>query len=318
MSTLDAVLPIFAIILAGFIGRRTGVLGPSASSELNRFVVWLGLPALLFSITSHASWADLYQPGITFSFMASCGVVFLAVVLVRLRVRGLAEASVDGLNGSYANTGYMGFPIALAVFGTSSLTGVTLLSIITVCVLFAAAILLIEVAVNKDQATGAMLFSVARSLVSNPLLIAPAAGILTSLLGLSVPRSADTFLKLLGAAASPCALVALGTFLADRYLADERSPRKWGVILSLSGVKLLVHPLLTYVFAHYVFDLPKMAVDLSVLMAALPTGTGPFMLAEYYDRDADVTADVILLSTLGSIGTVPLLLHLQGHGPLPL
>jgi predicted permease len=52
------VLPIFALIGAGWIARRSGVLGPHATGEINRFVVWLALPALLFDIVAKARWSD--------------------------------------------------------------------------------------------------------------------------------------------------------------------------------------------------------------------------------------------------------------------
>ena len=62
MSTvLNVLLPIFGLILVGFICRRTNRLGPTAASEMNRFVVWLGLPALLFSLTAKADWAHIWQ-----------------------------------------------------------------------------------------------------------------------------------------------------------------------------------------------------------------------------------------------------------------
>ncbi|MFT4027968.1 MAG: AEC family transporter [Novosphingobium sp.] len=54
LSVLLIVLPIFALILAGWGARRIGVLGPHATGELNRFVVYLALPALLFDIISNA------------------------------------------------------------------------------------------------------------------------------------------------------------------------------------------------------------------------------------------------------------------------
>ena len=63
LSVLLIVLPIFALIGAGWIARRSGVLGPHATGEINRFVVWLALPALLFDIVAKARWSDIWQPG---------------------------------------------------------------------------------------------------------------------------------------------------------------------------------------------------------------------------------------------------------------
>src|ERR1700744_4753265 len=62
LSTLEILLPVFALIFAGFACRRRNLLGPAAASELNRFVVWLALPALLFHTMAHATWQQLDQP----------------------------------------------------------------------------------------------------------------------------------------------------------------------------------------------------------------------------------------------------------------
>src|ERR1700760_1451651 len=98
-STLMIVLPIFALIFAGWLARRIGVLGPHATTELNRFVVYLALPALLFDIVAHARWVDLWQPGFIASFGLSVAVIFVITVALRLRrPRHLADAAIDGLN----------------------------------------------------------------------------------------------------------------------------------------------------------------------------------------------------------------------------
>lgn len=135
LSTLMIVLPIFALVLAGWLARRVGVLGPNATTELNRFVVYLALPALLFDITSHAHWSDLWQPGFIAVFGISTLLIFSVTVAVGSRgARNLADAAIDGLNAGYANTAYMGFPITLAVLGQQALAPTTIASIITVCV----------------------------------------------------------------------------------------------------------------------------------------------------------------------------------------
>lgn len=59
------IFPVFGLVLAGYSCRRLGVLGPASATELNRFVVWLALPALLFQIMAKADWSTLYQPGFT-------------------------------------------------------------------------------------------------------------------------------------------------------------------------------------------------------------------------------------------------------------
>ncbi len=309
LSTLPVVLPIFALILAGWLARRIGVLGAAATTELNRFVVVLALPALLFDVTAHAHWSALWKPGFIGAFGLSSLAIFALTVLLRCGAgRPLADAAVDGLNAGYANTGFMGFPLALAAFGPEALAPTTVAVILTVCAVFAVAIVLIETGLRRAAAAGGpdgprvpVWLAVGRSLVRNPLLVAPALGALVPGLGLTLPAPVETFLKLLGGAASPCALVALGLFLAQTRRRREAQGR---IAALLVGLKLAAHPLLAYGLGRYVFALPPPLLHLAVLMAALPTGTGPFMLAEFYRREADLTATVVLVSTVLAVLTV--------------
>jgi malonate transporter and related proteins len=144
-------------------------------------------------------------------------------------------------------------------------------------------------------------WTVGRSLVRNPLLVAPALGALVPSAGLAVPDAVATFLKLLGGAAAPCALVALGLFLAQPRQTGGGQGRTAALLV---GLKLVLHPLLAYGLGRYLFDLPPLLLHTAVLMAALPTGTGPFMLAEFYRREADLTATVVLVSTVLAVVTV--------------
>ncbi|HVJ35035.1 MAG TPA: AEC family transporter [Terriglobia bacterium] len=305
-STLWVVLPIFALIGAGWGASRIGVLGPHATTELNRFVVYLALPTLLFDIVAHSHGAELWQPGFIAAFGLGSFAIFLATVAIRLRVRrNLADAAIDGLNAGYANTGYMGFPLALAALGPASLVPTTIAAIMTVCVIFGVAIVLIEIGMHKERSRLRLILGVGRSLAKNPLLIAPVLGALVPLSGLTLPAPVEGVLKMLGGTASPCALVALGLFLAQRRGIDKRDIMN---CLPLILLKLIAQPVLVWFFAVFVFRLPPFTTHAAVLLSALPTGTGPFMLAEFYRRGADVTSNVILLSTILSIVTVPVYL----------
>jgi malonate transporter and related proteins len=234
LSTLQILLPGFGLVFAGFACRRRGVLGPSAASELNRFVVWLALPALLFDITAHATRQQFYQPAFVDAFALAAGAVFVLILTLRmLSGRHLADASVDAIAASYPNTGYVGFPLCMIVFGAASLTPTAIATILVTCVLFALAIVLIELGLQTERKPHKLGLAVVRSLARNPLIVSPVAR---------------------------------------------------------------------------VFALPLTLVQMAVVLAALPTGTGPFMLAEFYRREAHITSRTILLSTLGSLVSLSLLL----------
>jgi predicted permease len=78
--------------------------------------------------------------------------------------------------------------------------------------------------------------------------------------------------------------------------------------MRLVGLKLLVQPSITAVFAFGVFSMPPLWSHSALLLSALPIGTGPFMLAKLYNREAAVTSRAILISTVLSLITVSALL----------
>lgn len=310
LSPLLTVLPIFALILAGWCARKVGVLGSHATTELNRFVVYLALPAVLFQVMASARWADLWQPGFMAAFFLGSLTVFVLTVLWRKKAGlPLADAAVDGLSTSYPNSGYMGLPLAVLVLGEAVIPAVSVGMILTVCGIFAVGIVLIEIGLRSGGNRRAIPLKVLRALGKNPLLVAPALGVAFSLAGGTIPPAVETFLKMLGGAASPCALVALGLFLAAERPQQPPSAQHHGhatptVVGAFVLAKLVLQPAITWALALWVFRLPTPLVHTATLLAALPTGTGPFMLAELYNREASVTARVILASTLLSVLTL--------------
>jgi malonate transporter len=102
--------------------------------------------------------------------------------------------------------------------------------------------------------------------------------------------------------------VTIGLFLAqDRSTSAGDGRRRARVILAIVALKLLVQPLVTGVLVFAVFDLPRPWSTAALLLSALPIGTGPFMLAKLYDREAAVISRAILLSTVLSLVTTSLL-----------
>jgi predicted permease len=308
LAVLSVVLPIFALIAVGWGARRLGVLGPAATAELNRYVVQLALPALLFQIVATAHWSVMWQPGLFAAYGLGAAALFAATVLgSRVRGRHLADAAIDGLNAAYPNTGYLGFPLVLAALGPAALIAALSATIITGCLFFAVAIVLVEVGLQVEKSPAKMAGKVALSLARNPLLVAPLLGALVAAMGIDISGPVNAFFHLLGSSASPCALVALGLFLADAR--DHPAPPVAATGL-LVGLKLFSQPALTWVLATAVFTLPPLLTRSAVLLAALPTGTGAFMLAEFYGREAGLTARVMLLSTIASVVTIAAVLAL--------
>lgn len=301
-------LPVFALILAGVVAARRKVLGRQATEVLNQYVVYLALPALLFQAMADIHPRDLAHPGFVGAFGGAIVLPYLAVVAIaRVRGRRLADGAIQGLSATYANVGYMGIPLCLAAFGPASLVPSVITMVLTACVQFGAALAIVELDLQSHPRLGRTLASVAAALARNPLLIAPAAGFLWALTGLALPAPLARFLSLLGGSATPCALVATGLMLAERQAGFAPRLVSW-----LSAVKLLVQPALAWWLAARVLGLPPVWMKTAVVMSALPTGTGAFILASLYGREGASTSGTVLVSTVLSFATLPLLLVLLG------
>ena len=306
-TVLSAVLPIFALILAGYVCGRRDSFGPGATDSLNRFVVYLALPALLFLGASHVTRASAGPPAFLAAFSAAMLACFLlAFALERLAGHRVADCAIAGLGGGYANTGFMGIPLCLALFGEPGLQPALMSSLLTISGLFALALVLIEFDLQSSPDIGRTLLRTGRALLANPLVTAPLAGFALDLSGLALPAPLLHFATLLGDAASPCALVTIGLFLSRRRQPGEQGAEPAG-IARLVAIKLLLQPALTGLIVWRCTSLPPLWTESAVLISALPTGTGPFMLAKLYDREAADISGTILVSTLLSIVSITLL-----------
>lgn len=302
INSVLTICPIFAVLFAGFLSGRLSLLVASAGTDFNRYVVRLALPALLFEVMADSKWSELWRPGFIAAFFLGSFSVFGATVAVRFaRGSHLADATIDGLNAGYANAGFVGLPLCDAVFGRQSIGLATIAVILTVCVLFAAALILLELGLQEETGARDIIGKVGIALLKNPLLVAPLAGAAWSLFGIPMPVPIEAFVHMLGSSATPCALMSLGLFLAVKR---QPPARPGATALILTALKLGAQPIVTAIIGFYAFHLRAEIAGVAVLMAALPTGTGPFMLAEFYDREAVTTSHTVLISTSASIATL--------------
>ncbi|HUG56708.1 MAG TPA: AEC family transporter [Candidimonas sp.] len=300
---INAVFPLFALILIGYISGRKRLLGAGAVDSLNKFVVWMALPALLFQAMAQITREQINQPGyVAASSLAIAAVFLVSYVMDRHRRGRLADASIEGLASSYSNAGFMGIPLCLMVFGPESLPAVIIATLLTACVLFAFSIVLIEIDLLGSRNILGTARKVVMSLLRNPLVAAPLLGLMIAAIQVPLPYAVLQFTTLLGAAASPCALVTIGLFLAQGEPAEHH-----GAVWRIVALKLVLHPLIAFVLVRWVFDMPPMWAATAVLLAALPVGTGPFMLAKLYEREPATTSRAILISTVLSLATVSVL-----------
>src|SRR4028118_1492515 len=238
-TILNNALPFFALIFCGYAAGRLNLLTATAAAGADPVgfffplpaspvppvpagvtpsVFCCALPAFLFSLMSSSPIAEVLNvPFIGAYVLASLAVFGLAVAGGRLLFDvGRGEATIQGLAAVLPNTGYMGIPLAIAVFGREA--GVPLVVGLTLdgVLLIPLGILLIESEKGQGESPLRTVLATFPGLVRNPLIVSIFAGLAVSAVGLTPPTPVNNFLDLLGAAAGPCAPLALGATPAGR------------------------------------------------------------------------------------------------------
>ena len=305
-AIVDSFFPLLALILLGWFLRRRGLLGAAAARELTAFVVWLALPSLLFEGIAGASWRQLWQPHFVLAYVGAMVATFGVTFWCLPKTASFADRCLDCFGATYANSGFIGIPLSVLLLGQEALVPATIATLLTAVLLFAAGIVLLEIGGGAAASPLATVGKAARAVVRNPLVVATLLGGAWSATGWTMPQAPHRLLELLAGAAGPCALVSIGALLAQPVPAGRASASLLPVVVA----KLLVLPAICAVLAIGVFALPPVWATTAVLLNALPTGTGPFMLAEFYGRDVARASRIMFVTTLLSLLTVPVCIAL--------
>jgi len=312
MATLGVVLPVFALVLAGWGARRLGVLTQEGVKGLTAFAFNLALPALfLRTIGTQGLVADLGDARLIAAYFLPVFLLFFVVRLIDRRLFGAdaGTAAVSGMAAVFSNNVMLGVPLVLATFGEAGLVPLVLIFTFNTFVFIPLTMLLIVLA-RGGASWRATLLSALAAVVRHPLVLSIAVATAWSTTGLGFAEPVEAALRLLGAAAVPCALVALGATLADYRLSGDLPSS-----VLLSFVKLAVHPALVWVSTALVFGLDPLLVAVCTISAALPTGSNVFVVATLGEVAVRRASTVILLTTGVAIVTVAAVLaHFAGTG----
>lgn len=299
------VLPFFGLIGLGWLAAVTRIFPPQGAQWLTRFVFYFALSAMLFRFAAGLDLAAIFDPRFVFAYLGGTGLVWAVGLGVAL-ARGLPipEAAMEAQCCMIGNTGFLGVPMLVALMGPVAIG--PLLMVLTIDMLvFSTLITLIIHAARQGGARLSAVLPVLRGLVANPMILSMVAGLGWAQAGWSMPRPLDEFLAILGAAATPGALFAIGAGLAGRRLVRVAAAG-W-----LAGAKLVLHPLAVGV-AAWALDVPPVAAGVMIAAAALPVAGNVYMLAEHFGVAQQRVSAAILVSTALSVLTIPAVIVLIG------
>lgn len=308
METLfNTLFPIFGIISLGFLAHKLGLLEQEESVILNKFVYFISFPSLLFVVMAKAPMEQIFY----WNFIGAWGLGLLATFLITAIVsavlwkESLSRLSINCLNTTCSSTAFMGVPLIYIAFGQEATVAAIIATTFLVAIIISLSIFLIELDQDGNTSAGSIIKNIGVSLARNPLMMGAVLGILCSAL-FTLPKPVDQLFTMVGNAAIPISLFAIGLFIAGQSLAQiKQSLLQVNVLIF---IKLVIHPLITWFLIDQFFTLDPVWSAITIILAGLPPATTCFVIAQRYDISVSETASMTVLSTLYSIVSISLIL----------
>jgi malonate transporter len=346
LSVLHVTLPVFALVLCGWIAARRRILSPEAASGINAFVFMFALPAMMYRAASTQSPGQLAD----LRFLAAFAI---AALLMLFGSRWLAPKAAApnpqqrtgvAFAATHGNVGYMGLPLTAQLGDPSLMPAMVMALLVDILMVIVITILLFEwgrqarasvqgasgpgssgqaaagqvVAGQGSQATnpvsgpsdstGARVRQALIGLLRTPMILGLVVGVVVSAGWIPVPDTAESFIGLLAQAAGPCALFAIGASLGERKI--ELDAPTGGLV----ALKLLIHPLLVAALM-WILQVDWRLAAVGIMAAGLPTASNVFILSQRYGVNVRPIGAALALGTLLAAASVSFILWMTGLVP---
>lgn len=301
-------LPFFALIALGYGAARTKFFSPEATAYLTKFVFYFALSAMLFRFSASLNFGDIFNGRIVAAYLWGTSFVYgIATIVGFLRGLDVETNAIEAQCAVIGNTGFLGVPMLTLLLGAEAI-GPIILALSIDLIVFSSLIVILVTGSRDGRMSLGIFRTVGIGLLKNPMIVSMVLGLCWSLTGFGLPRPADDFLAILGAAATPCALFAIGASLASKS-AERIQVAGW-----LTFCKLVLHPAFVALAAFYIFPISTFDATVLVSAAALPVAGNVFILAQHYGIAPQRVSAAILVSTCASIVTVSIVIGLLTGG----
>lgn len=309
-NIITITLPFFALICCGYLAGRKRLLSEEGIKGLNTFVLYFALPCLIFGSLASKPLADIVNPDFMGAYLSASIAVFAGAAFFSrtLFKTTLGMSALHGQAASVGNVGYLALPLITALLGPEAALPVVLGWLVDLIVLVPLSIALLE---GDRHASGVwmdFLRNVLKGVLLNPFVLSILVGVLYAASGFDIPAPLATFTGLLGKAAGPCALFALGATLASRPLSGALSEA-----VSMSAFKLFIHPAVMWISMVMIFEIEPLWASAAILTAAAPVAGNVYIVAQSFGIYVLRASTAILLSTALAVLTLSALAVILGN-----
>ncbi len=304
-AAIEIVFPVFAIMVAGWVFVRAGLMGREGVKAITNFVFLLAIPALLFRSMAKGVAEGAVDWNLIYGYYLAAAINFLLAHLLGWKLLPVPgdQRAVMGISVTFSNAVLIGIPLIQLAYGPSGLIPLLLLISVHAMILITASTLSLEISRGSGIHWSAVIGQSIKGLMTNPIVMALVVGLSWHHFSLPLPVVVDRFCNILGTGAGPAALFAVGSSMAyTRFKGDLRH------IVTLTAMKLLLLPFWVWVLMVYLFDVRDDWIKIAVTMAALPVGANASLFAHRYGIYEQRATGAVFLSTILSVVTLSILI----------
>lgn len=311
--------PVFFVIGLGKVLSKTGFMTESDRSFITRLTYSIALPAIIFSALATEPFSNLFQPALFLGTVIPLLAVALLLFLIAktLRLKGDTASSFI-FSGYWANSAYVGFPLAASAFGAEGLSHAVIINAFCTPIFFPLSLALIGYFRDSQSKTS---FRSLMSPLNNPIIYSILAGIAVSGfhfaftqsgLPASTPPALSELTRILLAAIDmvgqiglPLALIAVGG--AMNFSAVKKRP---GLLFISTTTKLILAPAIALFFVRAFFpETDPVAAGTLILLMSTPQAVASYVISRQQRANEEFVSTGLVLSTLLSIVTIPAWLY---------
>lgn len=310
MPIFETIFPVLAIACVGYVCAVTELFSPSACDAIAELVFKLLMPVLLFVGTVQSDIPADMDWSFMLAYYLPVLVVYAVGVLCSAWWFGLDAKgqSAFAMGGAYSNTTIVGVPVTLFALGKEALLPLFILVSVHNLVLFSVGMLVAERAQLRGSQLVRSVLDMLKQFVLNPITSSLILGLLVNQFGIELYAPLERGLELLSQACVPVSLFVLGALLNKYHIRGNVRSAVCMVLL-----RMVAMPLMVAWLAFGVFQLDTLWAATAVLVASMPVGITSYIYAEQLKSCEAPVATAIVLSTIASIVTLPVVLVYIQH-----
>lgn len=290
--SINITMPIFLVMVIGWVLRQTGMLNENFVTVANRFNFKVTLPVMLFRDISSVDIRAVFDLRFVLFCAVSSSICFWVIwglVKLFLKDKTLRGAFVQASFRS--SVAVMGMAFISNIYGTSAMGPLMIIGAVPLYNIFSVIVLTFEANDEGERDTG-KIKEACINILKNPIIIAIFLGLIVALLGVDFPVLVDKTIGSIAQLATPLALIGLGAGFEGRKALTKIKPTLWA-----SAIKLAIQPLIFVPIAAYMGFTGEKMIAILIMLAA-PATPSCYIMAKNMKNDGVLTASIVVMTTL--------------------